>query len=74
MIIIRNKTTNSVWIYRKIGEKMYVSFDLDSNKPDDGYTHQHAQEVNSYAAHGTLSRVRDGLQEYEEIIYDSGEE
>ena len=68
MIIIRNKTTNSVWVYRKIGERMYVSFDFASNRPDDGYTHRHAQEVNSYTA------LRDGLQRSEEIIYDSGEE
>ena len=68
MIVIRNKTTNSVWVYRKIGERMYVSFDFASNRPDDGYTHRHAQEVNSYTA------LRDGLQRSEEIIYDSGEE
>lgn len=67
MIIIRNKLTNSVWIYRKINDEMYVSFNFNSNRPDGGYTHQSEQSVN-------YTEVRQGVQDHEEIVYDSGEE
>lgn len=67
MIIIRNKLTNSVWIYRRFDGKMYVSFDFATNRPEDGYTHQHSDAIN-------YQSIRDGLVAGEEIIYDSGEE